>query len=124
MVNINENIPSGYKLVVGGNILAEEVRIKLIKDWADYVFEPDYRSKRLPEVEAFIRDHRRLPDIPSAADVAEHGIDLGRMQSTLLTKIEELTLSVIEQQKDLETLRGKVGQLEQENAALTPTAGR
>ena len=76
VVNINENIPSGYKLVVGGNILAEEVRIKLIKDWADYVFEPDYRLKRLPEVEAFIRDHRRLPDIPSAADVAEHGIDL------------------------------------------------
>ncbi len=32
VVNINENIPSGYKLVVGGNILAEEVRIKLIKD--------------------------------------------------------------------------------------------
>ena len=46
------------------------------------------------------------------------------MQSTLLTKIEELTLYVIEQQKDLETLRGKVAQLEQENAALTPTAGR
>lgn len=124
VVNINENIPSGYKLVVGGKILAEEVRIKLIKDWADYVFEPDYRLKSLPEVEAFIHANHRLPDIPSAGDVAERGIDLGRMQSTLLAKIEELTLYVIEQKKDLETLRGKVMQLEQENASLTPTVGR
>ncbi len=124
LVNINENIPSGYKLIVGGNILAEEVRIKLIKDWADYVFEPNYRLKSLREVEAFIHDHHRLPDIPSAADVTQRGIDLGQMQSTLLTKIEELTLYVIEQKKDLEMLRGKVKHLEQVNATPIPTAGR
>lgn len=110
--------------MVGGKILAEEVRIKLIKDWADYVFAKDYPLKSLTEVEEFIRDNHRLPDVPSAADVAERGIDLGRMQSTLLAKIEELTLYVIEQKKDLETLRGKVTQLEQENATLTPTVGR
>lgn len=123
VVNINEMPrPNDYMLLVGGKILAEEVRIKLIKDWADYVFEPDYRLKSLPEVEAFIRDNHRLPDLPSETDVAERGIDLGRMQSTLLAKIEELTLYVIEQKKDLEALRGKVTQLEQENAPLTPTA--
>lgn len=116
--------PEDYTLMVGGKILAEEVRIKLIKDWADYVFAKDYPLKSLTEVEEFIRDNHRLPDVPSAADVAEGGIDLGRMQSTLLAKIEELTLYVIEQKKDLETLRGKVTQLEQENATLTPTVGR
>lgn len=125
LVNIDQMPrPDDYTLMVGGKILAEEVRIKLIKDWADYVFEPDYRLKSLPEVEAFIRNNHRLLDIPSAADVAERGIDLGRMQSTLLAKIEELTLYVIEQKKDLETLRGKVTQLEQENATITPIAGR
>lgn len=125
VVNINEMPrPNEYMLLVGGKILAEEVRIKLIKDWADFVFQPDYRLKSLPEVEAFIRDNHRLPDIPSAADVAERGIDLGRMQSTLLAKIEELTLYVIEQKKDLEALRSKVTQLEQEAATLMPTAGR
>jgi hypothetical protein len=125
VVNINEMPrPNDYMLLVGGKILAEEVRIKLIKDWADYVFAPDYQLKSLPEVEAFIRDNHRLPDLPSATDVAEHGIDLGRMQSTLLAKIEELTLYVIEQKKDLEALRGKVTQLEQENAPLTPTAAQ
>ena len=124
VVNINENIPSGYKLVVGGNILAEEVRIKLIKDWPDYVFEPDYRLKSLREVEAFIHDHHHLPDIPSATDVAKGGIELGHMQSTLLAKIEELTLYVIEQKKDLEALRSQVTQLRQDKARLTATAGR
>ncbi|MCE3224261.1 MAG: hypothetical protein K0S58_2441 [Nitrospira sp.] len=46
------------------------------------------------------------------------------MQSTLLAKIEELTLYVIEQKKDLEALRRKVTQLEQEAAILMPTTGR
>ena len=123
VVNINEMPrPNEYMLLVGGKILAEEVRIKLIKEWADYVFAPAYRLKSLPEVEAFIRDNHRLPDLPSATDVAERGIDLGRMQSTLLAKIEELTLYAIEQKKDLEALLGKVRQLEQENAPLVPTA--
>ncbi|MGZ9144185.1 MAG: hypothetical protein ACXW4O_17785 [Candidatus Binatia bacterium] len=54
VVNINEMPrPNDYMLLVGGKILAEEVRIKLIKDWADYVFEPNYRLKSLPEVETF-----------------------------------------------------------------------
>jgi hypothetical protein len=122
VVNIDEMPrPNDYTLLVGGKVLAEEVRIKLIKDWADYVFEPGYRLKSLPEVEAFIRDNHHLPDLPSATDVAEHGVDLGRMQSTLLAKIEELTLYVIEQQNDIEALRGKVRQLEREHAPTRPT---
>jgi hypothetical protein len=43
VVNMNERPPSDYMLVVGGKILAEEVRIKLIKEWSDYVFAPNYR---------------------------------------------------------------------------------
>jgi len=42
--------PNDYMLLVGGKILAEEVRIKLIKDWADYVFAKDYPLKSLTEV--------------------------------------------------------------------------
>ena len=61
VVNLTERFPSDYMLVVGGKILAEEVRIKLIKDWADHAFNPDYRLARLPEVEQFIRAHHHLP---------------------------------------------------------------
>lgn len=48
LVNLNERIPSDYMLAVDGKVLAEEVRIKLVKDWADYVFRPDYPLQSLP----------------------------------------------------------------------------
>jgi hypothetical protein len=121
MVNIDHMPrPSDYTLIVGGKILAEEVRVKLVKDWADYVFEPTYRLKNLGEVEDYIRTHHHLPDIPTATDVGENGIDLGHMQSKLLAKIEELTLYVIEQKKAIETLHGKVTQFEREKRSLKP----
>ena len=108
VVNMNERLPGDYMLVVGGKILAEEVRIKLIKDWADYVFAPDYRLTGLPDIEAFIQTHHHLPDIPTAAEVEAGGVGLGEMQAKLLCKIEELTLYLIEQHKTIETLKAQL----------------
>ena len=110
--SMNERVPSDYTLVVGGKILAEEVRIKLMKDWSDYVFDARYPLAPLPEVERFIRTHHHLPTIPSAADVEQDGISLGQMQSALLMKIEELTLYVIEQHKAIERLERKLAETE------------
>lgn len=107
-------IPSGYRLVVAGKVLAEEVRILLRSEWADHVLAPDYRLKSLPELEQFVRTNHRLPDIPSAAEVAERGIDLGQMQSALLGKIEELTLHLIEQNRTIESIRARIATLEQQ----------
>ena len=123
-VNINERIPSDYKLVVGGKILAEEVKIKLIKDWSDYVFDTDYRLKSLPEVEEFIHANHHLPDIPSAAEVEQTGVSVRHMQSKLLLKIEELTLYLIQQNEIIETLHEKLAYLEQENKLREPTGRR
>ena len=122
--SLTERLPTDYKLTVGGKILAEEVRIKLIKDWADYVFEPTYRLKTLPEVEAFIRTERHLPDIPSATEVVHAGIGLGEMQAKLLRKIEELTLHLIEQHKTIASLERKVAGLEQKHERLTTAERR
>jgi hypothetical protein len=82
--------------------------VKHIKDWADHALDPDYRLKSLHEVEDHIRVHRRLPDIPSASDVAANGVDLGEMQAKLLLKIEELTLYMIEQQKTIAALQQRL----------------
>jgi hypothetical protein len=112
VVNMNERVPSDYMLVVGGKILAEEVRIKLIKDWADYVFAPDYRLKELPDIEAFIQTHHHLPDIPTAADIEASGVGVGEMQAKLLGKIEELTLYLIEQHKTIESLKAQVADMQ------------
>jgi hypothetical protein len=49
-----------------------------------------------------------LPDVASAAEVEKEGVDVGGAQAVLLKKIEELTLYVIEQQKEIERLKGLV----------------
>lgn len=46
--------------------------------------------------------------MPSAHDVLEKGIELGEMNKILLKKIEELTIYVIQQQKEIKDLQTKV----------------
>ncbi|MCR5860911.1 hypothetical protein LRS05_01565 [Flavobacterium sp. J372] len=93
---------SGYKLFVKGGILTEEVRVKLAAGWADYVFDNSYSLKPLEDVECFIAENGHLPNVPSAKQVAEEGIELGDMARIQQEKIEELTLYAIQQQKQLD----------------------
>jgi len=88
---------SGYNLFVNGGILTEEVRVMLKNDWADYVFEESYHLPNLEEVEMFIKENKHLPNVPSAKEVAQNGIELGEIATIQQEKIEELTLYVIEQ---------------------------
>ena len=92
-----------YRLSVAGKVRAEAV--KVYTDWADYVFEKDYKLPTLKEVEAYIEENGHLKDIPSAEEVEENGIDVGEMNKLLLQKIEELTLYAIELKKEIEELK-------------------
>ena len=103
-VGIGTTDPGSYKLAVQGKVGAEEVVVTL-GGWSDFVFEDDYDLRPLSEVEAHIKQHRHLPDIPSAETVLEEGLSLGEMDAKLLQKIEELTLYLIEMKKDLDELR-------------------
>jgi hypothetical protein len=95
-----------YRLSVNGNIRAHRVRV--YTTWADYVFAKDYRLPSLAEVETQIKSVGHLADIPSAGEVEKNGIDVGEMNKLLLQKVEELTLYVIELNKEVEELkRGK-----------------
>ena len=72
---------------------------------ADFVFEDDYELRPLHEVEQFINQNKHLPEIPSAKEMeSEDGIGLAELNKLLLQKIEELTLYMIEQQKQIEEL--------------------
>lgn len=97
---------------VAGKIIAEEVVVKLQSAWPDFVFHPDYSLKPLHEVEQFVRTNKHLPGIPSAAQVEEKGLSMGEMQNKLLLKIEELTLYMIEQQKQIDLQNEKIRLLE------------
>jgi trimeric autotransporter adhesin len=99
---------SDYSLFVKGGILTEEVRVTLQADWADYVFAKDYKLPTLKEVEGYIDANGHLPNMPSAQQVKEDGIGLGEMSKMQQEKIEELTLYLIEQQKEIETLKAQV----------------
>jgi|SRR6218665_1397232 len=99
---------SAYNLFVKGGILTEEVRITLGSDWADYVFTKDYILKPLQEVEQFITTNGHLPNVPSAQKVKEEGIELGDMARIQQEKIEELTLYLIQQHKEIEAMKGQI----------------
>jgi hypothetical protein len=99
-------------LTVNGKIHAKEVIVALTGPLADYVFEPEYRLKPLHEVEQFVRTNKHLPGIPSAAQVEEKGLSMGEMQNKLLQKVEELTLYIIEQQKQIDQQNEKIRLLE------------
>ena len=101
-----------YKLFVEGGIRSEKVKVDLKTGWADYVFEDEYDLRPLTEVESFIQKNNHLPDVPSAVEVEENGIDVAEMDATLLRKIEELTLYVIELQKQNKALQERVETLE------------
>ena len=54
----------------------------------------------LKEVEKFIKTNKHLPGVPSAGEIENKAIDLGETQAILLKKIEELTLYIIQQNKN------------------------
>ncbi len=87
----------GYKLAVAGNIIAEEVKVKLQGQWPDYVFGKDYPLISLTETQKYIQENKHLPEVPSAKEMEKNGINLSEMNMLLLKKIEELTLHLIEQ---------------------------
>ncbi len=99
------------KLAVNGDIYAKKVKVTQ-NGWADYVFDKNYALPTLAEVEQYLQQHKHLPDMPSAATVEKEGIDLGDNQATLLKKVEELTLYVIEQNKKIEQQQKRIEALE------------
>lgn len=106
----NLTATSGYKLAVDGGILCEEVKVIANVPSADYVFEKDYNLRTLNEVEAFVNENKHLPDVPSAKEFKENGYKMGDMDNLLLQKIEELTLYIIEQQKQIDDLKNKLNE--------------
>jgi hypothetical protein len=110
-VGIGTDITNGYKLAVKGNVIATSIKVQLMDVWPDYVFESNYKRMSLPELEKYVKSEKHLPEIPSAQVLTEGGIDLGEMNGKLLKKIEELTLYLIEQNKQIELLKEKVNNM-------------
>ncbi|WP_316824699.1 hypothetical protein [Pedobacter miscanthi] len=103
---------SSYKLDVNGKARVNEIVVNT--DGADFVFENDYRLRPLKEVEAFVRQEKHLPEMPTAKQMSESGVGLGELNTKLLQKVEELTLYLIERDKKINRLIKRVELLEQQ----------
>jgi hypothetical protein len=113
-VAIGTNSSGGYKLSVKGAIHAQQVNIDM-NGWADYVFKKDFYLRPLSEVKYYIDQYQHLPDVPAEKEMADKGIDVAIMMKVQMKKIEELTLYLIEKDKELKRLNDRISVLERKN---------
>jgi len=97
-VGIGTNSPN-QKLTVNGVIYGKEIKVDATVPGPDYVFEDTYDLMSLTKLGQYIRDNKHLPEIPSAKEMKNDGINVSEMNLLLLKKVEELTLYVLELKK-------------------------
>ena len=102
---------SGYKLGVDGDLVCKRAVVQ-IGSWADFVFAPDYQLMPLSELATYVAKERHLPGVPSEQEVVEKGISVGDMSATLMQKVEELTLYLIELKKENEVMKAQIVDLQ------------
>jgi hypothetical protein len=103
-------LDNNYSLYVEKGIITEKVKVA-IKDggnWSDYVFDRDYKLPNLDEVQSYISENHHLQGVPSADEVGCDGIDVAGMDATLLKKIEELTLYVLDLKKENKEIKAQL----------------
>lgn len=104
-VGIGTTTPT-HRLSVNGSIRAKEIIVD--SDWADHVFTANYQLMSLDSLDMYIQKNRKLPGVPGANEIKQHGIGLSDANAILLEKIEELTLHIIslnQRISDLESAR-------------------
>lgn len=106
-----------------GLLRSREIKVD-IESWPDYVFKEDYNLLPLNEVRSFIQTNGHLPNVPSASEIEENGVNLGKTAKVSIEKIEELTLYLLElndkieeQDKELKTQRNLL-EIQQETIQL------
>ncbi len=105
-VYIKKDSTVAHSLWIEGSSIAEEMFVQ-IKDgtWGDYVFKDDYLLLPLNDLKTFISENGHLPEMPTAAEVEEEGVKTGETIRLLTVKVEELTLYLLDQQKEIEELK-------------------
>ncbi len=109
---ITSNGIINFQVLGDGHVYAREVEVTM-NNFPDYVFDKNYNLKPLSEVEAYINTNKHLPGVPTATEVEANGLKLGDMNKVIVEKIEELTLYVIDLQKQNNQLQKQNEQLQE-----------
>jgi hypothetical protein len=102
----------GAKLAVNGSIYCKDELIISNSSyaWPDYVFADYFSGKKLKPLSLLkseIKELGHLPELPSSKTIEQKGINTTELITTLLKKVEELTLYTIEQHEEIEQLKAK-----------------
>ncbi|HEV2479522.1 MAG TPA: Ig-like domain-containing protein [Puia sp.] len=115
-IAIGTSNPQGYKLAVNGTGIFTKIVAKPQASWPDYVFDKGYKLPSLQDLAQYLREHHHLPDVAAESEIMRSGIDLGQQQTTLLKKVEELTLYLI---RENQSLSDQTKQLADQNKQMT-----
>lgn len=85
--------------VIGSNATATVSNGAVAWDYYNYGTNPSWSGT---EVETYVAQNHHLPDIQPAEEMKKEGLDVGDNQTKLLQKVEELTLYLIKQDKQLQ----------------------
>ncbi len=99
-----------HKLDVRGTIRANEVLVN-IPSGADFVFENGYQLMPLDELSEYVQQNKHLPEVKSAGEMEQEGVTMGEFQIQLLQKVEELTLYILQQQEEINSLKQQLVEL-------------
>lgn len=108
------HVNGGDIRVQGGSFIDDGVALNA----PDYVFAPDYRLMPIEELGQFVARERHLPNVPSAAEIKEKGLNLSQFQMRLLEKVEELALYTLSQHEQIKAQQARIDELQGVNAEL------
>lgn len=111
-VAIGDLYATGYKLSVSGKIICTELRVNDVTSWPDYVFKKGYPLMPVDKLEDYVEKNGHLPNVPAADEIESSGLEVGEMQRLMMEKIEELSLYIIQQQKEIQELRDQLSTME------------
>ena len=95
-----------FRVMGNGHVWAKKIVVQAAP-FPDYVFKPNYELMSLENLQDYIIKNHRLPNMPSAEDVAKDGVDVGELNRVLVEKVEELTLYIIEQNKRIQKIENQ-----------------
>ena len=108
-VGIGTSSPT-HKLDVCGTIRANEILVN-IPSGADFVFDNNYHLMPLEQLAEYVKQNKHLPEVKSAEEMEHEGVTMGEFQIQLLQKVEELTLYILQQQEEINSLKQQIVEL-------------
>jgi len=102
-----------FQISASGLVRAKQIKVETA-NWPDFVFNKSYKLQSLNSLALYIDKNHHLPELPAAKAIEAEGLDLGEMNKLLLKKVEELTLYLIEKDKEVKELKQRQQKLEKQ----------